>query len=214
MTTATLPIQLQDYARSNGMTSDQLLEQLFSQLSHANLVDAREPITCEPTAMRDEVFGPEIVAPKTTEAKTPSVYRDLQGQCKGFGLKANGSTALLKDRLEAHFNGTATPDMYAKVKTSKPRGTAKVKESCFGLTYKQAQRLVKWCKDNMPSNLLPADMARNTGWTNVKHNAERCLTAHGWCAKLNDKQVQMMTDYIGIIDEAQLNVFLDESGLA
>jgi hypothetical protein len=213
--TATLPIQLQDYARSNGMTSDQLLDQLFSQLQHANLVDNRESITCESKRTADEVFGPEIVAPKAAKVKQPSVYRDLQGQCKGYGLKANGSTALLKDRLEAHLNGTATPDMYVKVKTSKPRTPKAAKKTVhMGLSYRQTQRAVKWFRDNMPSNLIPAMLNKNTGWDNVAANLDMLLTSHGWAARLQDRNVQQLCDYIGLVDAAQLETFLNESGLA
>lgn len=216
MTTSTaMPALFVDYARNAGIVDDKAIAELFAMMrQQSNVTPQAESLTCESKRSADEVFGPEEVIKPKKAAKAPSQYRALQAQCKVYGLKANGSTSILQDRIRAHETDTASVDMYAKVKSAKTRGPAKIKESCFGLTYRQTQRLVKWCKDNMPSNLLPADMAKNTGWANVKHNAERCLTAHGWCAKLADRHIQQLCDYCGIIDPAQLETFLTESGLA
>lgn len=213
--TANLSVLFADFCRSQGI--DPTTVKGFKFQSPEYSVSSGEPVTVKESAhVAYDAEPVEVVTPRDANGKPISEYRYLQAQCKALGIKANGSTNALKVRLDLHNQGILAADEYTKVKVSKPRAakTAKVKEACFGLNYRQTQRLVKWFKDNMPSNLLPADLAKNTGWANVKANAERCLTSHGWAAKLNDKQVQMLTDYIGIIDGDQLVTFLEESGLA
>jgi hypothetical protein len=158
--------------------------------------------------MRDDYFGPEVVATMPKANKKPSNYRALQAQCKALGLKANGSTAVLQARLD-----NPQPTDYAKVKPAPKAKTAKVKTECFGLTYRQTQRLVSWFKANMPKNYMPVGLLKNIGWDNVKHNAELMMTAHGWAAGLNDRSVQQLVDYCGIIDATQLATFLESTGL-
>ena len=221
MTTLTAPIPVdrypalfEDYARSNGITENVGLATLFAQFRHQYNIspdDKAESITVESRHMRDDYFGPEIVVttPKTKAPKKPSVYRELQAQCKALGLKANGSTAVLQARLNKPQDGD-----YIKVKTTKTRAkTAKVKTQCHGLTYRQTQRLVSWFRSNMPKNYMPTTLVKNIGWDNVSANANAMLTAHGWAANLSKRSVQELVDYCGIINESQLVSFLETTGL-
>ena len=170
--------------------------------------DKAEAITIESKRMADDYFGPEMVATTPKANKKPSVYRTLQAQCKALGLKANGSTATLQARLD-----NPQPSDYAKVKPAPKAKTAKVKTECFGLTYRQTQRLVSWFKANMPKNYMPTTLVKNIGWDNVSANANAMLMAHGWAAGLNDRSVQQLVDYCGIINPDQLATFLESTGL-
>jgi hypothetical protein len=170
----------------------------------------------EPTRFRDDYFGPEIVATpakaKTAKVKAPSIYRELQATCKEHGLKANGNTVTLQTRIANHINGTATSDMYAKVKPAPREKKAAKKNLHLGLNYRQSQRLVKWFKENMPSTLLPAMLNKNIGWSNVSANVDMLLVSHGWAANLQDRHFSQLAEYIGLDSDA-LDTFLLESGL-
>lgn len=141
-----------------------------------------------------------------TAPKKKSNYRQLQAECKALGIKASGSAACLENRLVRHAQGALTDADYSKSKTKakkeKPSDT-------FGLSYRQAQRLVKWCKENVVGvDNLP--LVRNSGWENVLMNvAFLCTTEHFRAIMATKGNRKELTDYIG----AKSQTYLDELGV-
>ena len=212
-----VPVSFVDFARNMGITDLVAIGKLQAQFNHIHKTQSTTPIAvAEPTRFRDDYFGPEIVATpakaKTAKVKAPSIYRELQATCKEYGLKANGNTAALQTRIAMHIKGTATSDMYAKVKPAPREKKAAKKNLHLGLNYRQSQRLVKWFKENMPSTLLPAMLNKNIGWSNVSANVDMLLVSHGWAANLQDRHFSQLAEYIGLDSDA-LDTFLLESGL-
>lgn len=107
---------------------------------------------------------------KIDKPKAKRTYRQLQAQCKELGIKASGSTACLENRLVRHAQGTLTEADYPKAKRAKK---AKAKVDTFGLSYRQAQKLVSYLKANMPNGtVLECELVKNVGWDNVLQNLE------------------------------------------
>jgi hypothetical protein len=136
-----------------------------------------------------------------TATKPKSTYRQLQAQCKELGLKASGKTVALEARLVRHAQGTLTDSDYpkskAKAKTDRPTDT-------FGLSYRQAQKLVKWCKENVVgADTLP--LQKNTGWANVLANVSLCCTTEHFRAIMeNSKTRKTLTEHLGVKSQTYL----------
>lgn len=140
------------------------------------------------------------------KTKAKSTYRELQAQCKTLGLKASGKTTALENRLVRHAKGTLTESDYNKTKTKAKKERP---SDTFGLSYRQAQRLVKWCKENVAhSDALP--IIKNTGWDNIMLNIQYlCTTEHFRSIMSTPKNRKALTEYLGVKSQT----FLQELGV-
>lgn len=118
-------------------------------------------------------------------------YREAQKLCGMVGLKASGSHDLLTQRWSAYVKKETTPDMLK----SKP----KEKRRYLGLSYRQAQRLVKWCRESFTSNqLAKLKLQRNTGWDRVEQNCDALLDSEAfWEYVENDKYAEELNEFLG-----------------
>jgi hypothetical protein len=124
----------------------------------------------------------------TVTENTGYSYRELQAVLKGMGLKASGSTADLTARLERARTETTVESDYPKKRKSSGKGKRSTKaptpkRTWNGLSYRQAQHLVKWGRENIVGFEPPA---RNTGWDNVSANCDELLNCEHFWTVLND----------------------------
>lgn len=183
------------------------LEMVYELVAHEN--DVREyavllhPVE-QPSELNEHVPAPNTLKHSIEPGRDMArmTYRELQQACAKVNLKANGSREALLERLEAHVMGTATPDMYKKAKAKKgtKKGKVEVKnpsavaqekrDTASTLTYRQAQRLVKYGSENV----VGFEKAhKNAGWDNVKANLELLLNCDHF------KKLQTNTDVVNEI---------------
>lgn len=205
MTTATVDIKALSTEQMASML-EALLTDVKPAVTNAVTNAVTKPVTAKVTKT-PKVTTVANALPKLEHAGVdytaieipPAEYRPLQAWCKARGIKASGSTAVLRDRAARFLHGE-TVDM-AKVKTSKPRQKKEKapKRNAFGLNYRTAQKLVSWFKVNMPSAFLP-ELVKNIGWDNVEANLDALLRTD-WFRSMTDKQLKGMAQDVFMTDE-------------
>ena len=108
-------------------------------------------------------------------------YRDLQAIAKQLGVKANGSKDTLIDRIcdptnpENMLKPTGKKGKKARAERKNGKCVTTVPATkpapTTSFTYKQAQRFVKWAKDNVNWDAP----AKNSGWDNIRTNAKSLM---------------------------------------
>lgn len=99
-------------------------------------------------------------------------YRELQRECKAKGLKAIGKRAVLEARLQRHAKGTTGDADYCKASRSGKAGKAPCRATQRTISYRTAQRVVKYWCENLPG-FDPC--AKRTGWSNLEAIALQLL---------------------------------------
>lgn len=184
---------------TNANTSKQTVE-------HKTIGKCHKALMTDSQLNKALVEGLIEIDKKHTQPKPKSNYRQLQTRCKELGIKASGSTACLETRLVRHSQGTLTDSDYpktkARAKSAKPTDT-------FGLSYRQAQRLVKWCKENL-YNISDLPLVKNIGWDNVLLNVGFLCTTDAFRTLLsNTKTRKELTEYLGVKSQT----YLEELGV-
>lgn len=112
-----------------------------------------------------EIAERHVISDDTT-GYTDMSYRQLQHECKKRGLKAVGKTAVLVNRLKRDDVGQLTDEDKPKHKSRNKTSAIIESGKSYGLTYRQAQKLVSYLKKQLPG-ISELSLPKNCGWTNV-----------------------------------------------
>ena len=150
---------------------------------HPKVVEAMKPPTTYKPAYAFEPATTHVPA-NQREILERKTYRELQAVAKAAGVKANGSK---EDIIERICDPTNPENMLKPTgKKGKKTRAANKNGKCVtvqaatkpaptaapSFTYKQAQRFVKWAKENVNWDAP----AKNSGWDNIRTNAKSLLT--------------------------------------
>jgi hypothetical protein len=114
--------------------------------------------------------------------KIKQTVSDLKAILKGFGLKVSGKKAELLARLERHATGTLLDGDKPRHRAASVKGKRHA-HTCNGMTYRQAQRFVKFAKENLVGYEAPC---KNCGWDNIEQNIEAILDNEHFWALMNN----------------------------
>ena len=161
---------------------------------HPKVVEAMKPPTTYKPAYAHAPANQHVPA-NQREMLERKGYRDLQAIAKQLGVKANGSKDTLIDRICDPTNPENQPKPTGK-KGKKTRAANK-NGKCVtvqaatkpapttSFTYKQAQRFVKWAKDNVNWDAP----AKNCGWDNIRTNAASLMDSSHFQRLVQKKDV-------------------------